>query len=175
MNAKRTPLAVLLSALLLSSGSALAVDPARNGALAGPANRIVGLWATEGAVSPCGSALPPSPIRNTLLFNAGGTVVENPRIPPAGIANAFGVAGINQRGQALGTWSFDQASGQYTLLLRFDWYVDGAYHGYMTIDRTLTISADGNQVIGPVRSTRYSANGTQIGAVCGSAVSDRLS
>lgn len=175
MNAKHPPIAVLLCALLLSSGSALAVDPARNGALAGPANRIVGLWLTEGAVSPCGSALPPSPIRNTLLFNAGGTVVENPRIPPAGIPNAFGVAGINQRGPALGTWSFDPASGEHSLFLRFDWYVDGAYHGYMTVDRTLTISSDGTQIIGPVQSTRYLANGTQIGAVCGSAVSDRLS
>lgn len=175
MIAKRTPIAVLLSALLLSSGSALAVDPARNGALAGPANRIVGLWATEGAVSPCGSGLPPIPIRNTLLFNAGGTVVENARIPPAGLPNVFGVAGINQRGPGLGTWSFDPVSGAYTLFLRFDWYVDNAYHGYMTVERTLTISADGNQVIGPVRSTRYLANGTQIAAVCGSAVSDRLS
>lgn len=175
MNAKRTPTAILLSALLLSSGSAFAVDPARNGALAGPANRIVGLWTTEGSVSPCGSALPPGTVRNTLLFHAGGTVVENPRVAPAGVPNAFGVPGINQRGLALGTWSFDPASGEYTLFLRFDWYVDGAYHGYMTVDRTLTISVDGSQAIGPVRSTRYLANGTLLSAVCGSAVSDRLS
>ena len=174
MKAKYTSLAVVLSALLLTSGSAAAVDPARNGALAGPANRIVGLWTTEGAVSPCGTALPPSPIRNTLLFNAGGTAVENPRIPPDGVPNAFGVAGMNQRGWALGTWSVDPASGTYSLSLRFDWYVDGAYHGYMIVERQMTLSYDGNQATGPVRSTRYTANGTVIAAVCGTAVSDRL-
>lgn len=168
--------AITLSTLLVlaAAGPAAAVDPTHNGALATPANRIVGLWTTEASVSPCGTALPPQPIRNTLLFNAGGTVVENPRIPPAGVANAFGVAGINQRGIGIGTWSYDPDSARYSLFVRFDWYVDGAYHGYMTVEREMTLSANGALATGAVTSTRYLANGTQIVAVCGSAVSDRL-
>jgi hypothetical protein len=173
MNTKTTLIAAALAALL-AAGPASAVDPLHNGALATPANRIVGLWTTDGMVSPCGTALPPTAVRNTLLFEAGGTVVENPRFPPQGANGAFGVAGINQRGNGLGTWSYDPADHLYTLHLRFDWYVNGAYHGYQTVDREMRLSSDGMQVSGDVTSTRFAANGTPLISVCGAAVSDRI-
>lgn len=173
MKPEQTLLATALSALLFAA-PAMAVDPPHNGALGGRVNRIVGLWTTDSAVSPCGTALPPTPVRNTLLFQAGGTVVENPRFPPAGAPNAFGVSGINQRGPGLGTWSFNPATGEYRLFLRFDWYVDGAYHGYQTVAREMTLSSDGLQATGQVVSTRYAADGSTVVTVCGAAISDRL-
>jgi hypothetical protein len=164
-----------LVALLLALGAATAAaGPANTGALGVPANRIVGLWSTEGLVRPCGTALPLSPVRNTLLFQAGGTVVENPRFPPGGAPNVFGVPGINQRGQALGTWEYDPATDRYWMHLRFDWFVDGAYHGYMTVDREIQLSGNGLQASGPVWSTRYTVDGNVIAQVCGEAVSTRL-
>jgi hypothetical protein len=164
-----------LFALLLALGATIAAaSPANTGALGVPANRIAGLWSTEGSVRPCGSTLPFSPIRNTLLFHAGGTVVENPRFPPGGAADVFGVSGNNQRGQALGTWGYDPATDRYWMHLRFDWFVDGAYHGYMTIDREIQLSKDGLQASGPVWAIRYTAGGSIIAQVCGEAVSSRL-
>ena len=173
MKSKRN---LMLTALIAVSaaGPALAIDTSRSGAVATPANRIVGLWVSEGITRPCGTVLPANTVRNTLLFSAGGTVEENPRFPPQGAPNVNGVAGINQRGQALGTWSFEPISGVYSLHLRFDWYVDGVYHGYQTVDRDLTLSPDGLQVTGPVVATRFSAAGVPIAALCGTATSDRI-
>lgn len=160
---------VVLSALSTVSASA---NPAVTGAFPGPANRIVGLWSTDGMVGPCASA-PFIPIVNTLLFHAGGTVVENPRFPPGGVPNVFGVPGVNQRGQGLGTWLYHPASERYFVHLQFDWFVDGVYHGYMTIDREMVLSSDGNLASGPVVAVRYAVDGNPLVQLCGSAESER--
>jgi hypothetical protein len=173
MNLKTLTLSATLAALL-AAGPAAAVDPSHNGALATPANRIVGLWSTVGSVAPCGSGLPPSTVRNTLLFSAGGTVNENARIPPQGLVDGAGVPLANQRDNGFGTWEYEPLTGAHSLHLRFNWYLNGTYNGYSTVDRELRLSADGMQVTGAVVSTRYAANGTQISAVCGTAVSDRI-
>lgn len=174
MNKQNMMIAGALLGLLLASRPATAVQANLAGTSAAPANRIVGLWATEGAVRACGTSLPPTLVRNTLLFNAGGTVVENARFPPAGAANAFGVAGTNQRGPGLGTWSFNPQTRVYTLHLQFDWYVNGAYHGYQTVDREIDLSGDAMQGTGEIRSTRYAADGSALIELCGTAISDRL-
>lgn len=151
-----------------------AADPATSGALGVPANRLVGLWSTQAAVSPCGSNVPPSPVRNTIVFHAGGTVAENARFPPTGVPNVYGVPGINWRSTGLGTWSYDPTTSRYSMHLRFDWFVDGIYHGYQTVDRELLLSNDGLQAAGPVHTVRYATNGSTIIELCGTSVSDRL-
>jgi len=161
---------------MFAATSAYAANPSTSGALGVPANDISGLWTTEGRVGPCGSGLTPATVRNTLLFDAGGSVVENTRFPPGGAPNVNGVTGQNQRGMGLGTWSYNPASREYSLFLRFDWFVDGAYHGYQTVERLILLSNDGQQAAGPVRSTRYTADGSIISnsEVCGSATSVRV-
>lgn len=166
--------ACALVLLAVTAAATVSANPATSGALGGRANRIVGLWSTLGMVRPCGSDLPFGTVTNTLLFHAGGTVVENPHFPPAGAPDVFGIPGINQRGQALGTWSYDPAADRYWLFLRFDWYVDDAYHGYMTIDRELVLSNNGMEISGPVSAIRYTADGTALAQVCGEATSERL-
>jgi len=165
---------LLVVAMFACAIATVSAAPATNGALAVPANRIAGLWGAQAAVGPCGSGVTPIAINTTLLFHAGGTVSENPKFPPAGVANAFGVPGINQRGIGLGTWSYDPATDEYALHLQFDWYVGGIYHGYQTVDREIMLSADGQQAFGPVRSVRYAFDGSTIIEVCGAAVSQRL-
>jgi len=167
-------LAFALSCAFIASTAAWAVSPVENQGLGVPANRIIGLWSTEGATQPCGSTLPFTPVRNTILFQAGGTVIATPRFSPAGAPNVFGVPGINQRSQDMGTWSYDPLTQEYTVKLRFDWYVDGQYHGYQTVDRTIALNEEGDAGIGPVRSTRYAADGSVIIEVCGEAMSERL-
>lgn len=168
-------LALALSPLCLAAASAGAVEILNHGAPNVPANRIVGAWTTEAAVRPCGSNLPLSPARNTILFHAGGTVLAMPQMAPAaGFPNVAGIPGTHQRGPDLGTWSYNPRTHQYTLKLRFDWYVDGLYHGYAAVDRTILLSNDGKRAFGPVRVTRYTAAGALIGAVCGDAVSTRM-
>ena len=162
---RNSVLAIAMSPVCFAAAPAWAVDPVHEGALSVPANRIVGLWSSQAAISPCGSGqTPPLQRINTLVFNAGGTVVENP----------IGSPEFNQRSMGLGIWSFNPLTAQYTLHLRFDWFVDGAYSGYQVVDRTILLSNDGQQASGPVHSTRYTAAGSVIVEVCGDAVSQRL-
>jgi hypothetical protein len=156
--------ALALTALLAAPVQAGSVH---SGATAAPANSIVGLWSTEGLVGPCG-VTPGQLIFNTLLFHAGGTVVETPRFPPAGL-------GGFQRSQALGTWWYDPATRRHALHLRYDRYLDSAYAGYTTIDREFAISPDSQMATGPVRVNNYSATGTPTTPeICGDPVSERL-
>lgn len=174
MKALNTSLAIAVSALCLASSPAWAVDLLRHGVPNVPASRIVGLWTTQAAVRPCGSTLPLSPIRNTILFNAGGTVVANLESPVSGTPNLAGIPGVHQRGPDAGTWSYNPLTHQYALRMRFDWYVDGLYHGYSTVERTILLSNDSRQASGPVRVTRYKTDGSVVGALCGEAVSTRV-
>ena len=157
----------LLMTLAVAAAPVVAGGPSSTGALATPANRIVGLWTTEGAVRPCSNpAADPVVVRNTLLFNSGGTLMENPRVLPT-------VSG-GSRSFAIGTWSYDPDTGRYAMLLRFDTYFNGTYAGYQTVDRDIILTANGSLASGPVISTRYDANGNQLVQLCGTAVSTRL-
>lgn len=169
---KSLPLS-LIAVLAVASATAHAQqNPARTGSLAVPANKIVGLWDTQPSVAPCGGPSPAGPHgHTTLLFNAGGTWVENPQFPPSGVPAA---GGVSQRSGGLGVWSYDPLTARYTAHMRFDWYLNGVYDGYQTVDRTILLSSDGKLASGPVRSTRYAADGSVIVKLCGSAVGARL-
>jgi hypothetical protein len=172
MNLRTTVLGVAV--LLAFVPPARAGDTAATGALNVPANRIVGLWSNLGSVSPCDSGLAPGVVSNVLLFHAGGTVSENAPFPPSGVPNVYGVPGINQRNNGLGTWAYEPSNHTYTVHLRFDWWVNGAYHGYQTVDRLALMSPDGVTFSGPVRSVRYALDGSVIIDLCGDATSTRL-
>ena len=123
-------LSLSIAALLtLASASAHAQkNPVNTGSLAVPANRVVGMWSNASAVGPCGG---PAVMQghNTVTFSPGGTLVDVPRAP-AGIAL--------QRSIGLGTWAYDPLRGNYTQRVRFDWFLNGAYDGYQTVDRGAT-------------------------------------
>ena len=135
-------------------------------------NRIVGLWSTEAVIGPC-NATPTIQIRNTLLFHAGGTFVDNPRFPPNGVPNA-GAPGVYQRVQGLGTWSYNPGKHRYFLHLQFDRYVNNVYDGFSTVDREITLSRRAMIATGPVTSANYDVNGELLSEVCGEATSTRL-
>lgn len=158
-----------ISAPAMFLGAAETSNPAQTGAPSVPANTIVGLWSTEADVGLCGSGQT-GKVFNTLLFHAGGTVVESPRIPPSGVPD---VGGNYQRGQALGTWAFDPARKTYEIHLRFDNYVNNAYHGYTIVDRQITLLGK-DLAVGPVYVTRFTADGNLIVELCGEAQSARL-
>lgn len=159
--------ALLTTALLIVATPALAQsDPASTGAIAVPANRIVGLWEALATVRPCNiPAAPARDVRNNLLFHAGGTVTEN----PGGLPNATGPS----RSFGLGTWRYDPVSNRYTGMLRFDTYLNGAYTGYTTIDRNIVLGG-ANTAVGPVVVTAYDAGGNQLIQLCGTASQRRL-
>ena len=174
MKTRLALLAIALSSLSFAAVPASAVDLLHHGVPNVPANRIVGLWNNQASVRPCGSSLPFSQHRHTFLFHAGGTVVANLESPLTGYPDLAGIPGIHQRGPDVGTWSFNPLTGQYTIKLRVDWYVDDLYHGYSTVDRTLLLSNDGKQGSGPARITRYKTDGSAVVAFCGDAVLTRL-
>jgi hypothetical protein len=156
------------AAILTVATSALAQSgPASTGAIAVPANRIVGLWEAAGTVRPCNDpSAAPRHIRTNLLFQAGGTITEN----PGGLPNVTGPS----RSFGLGTWSYDPDSNHYTLMLRFDTYLNGVYTGYQTVDRDIVLDGTGASTVGPVVSTGYDTNGNQILQLCGTAIQQRL-
>jgi hypothetical protein len=152
---------------VLALGSATAQAQQGTGALGVPANHIVGLWSTHAEVRPCGTGVPTSPVLNTLLFMAGGTLYENPRSPPAGING-------EQRSPGIGTWTYDPSTKGYTVNLRFDRFVGEAYAGYATVERHILLSSDGHQAAGSVHAIIYAADGSTVVELCGEAVSQRL-
>jgi hypothetical protein len=159
--------AFLAAVILTGATPALAQGgPATTGAIAVPANRVVGLWETVATVRPC--TIPTAPIRevrNNLLFHAGGTVTEN----PGGLPSVTGPS----RSFGLGTWRYDEVSERYTGNLRFDTYLNGVYSGYTTIDRDLVL-AGADSGSGPVVVSVYDAAGHPLVQLCGIANQRRL-
>jgi hypothetical protein len=172
MNLHAPLLAITLLATATAAHAELRRGPATTGTLHTPASRIVGVWANTSRVGECApdAALGP-PQQQTLMFNSGGTFVDNSRFPPGGIPTP---AGLLQRSIGLGTWRFDPTSGQYTLRQQFDFYRDNVYDGYMVIERGMQLSNDGNQITGSVDAKRYSAADALLSRQCGVAVSTRL-
>lgn len=168
--------AAAAACLSLTTGpsSAANPDPNSTGMLSLRANAIVGLWTAAVSVGPC-NGNPTNTIQATINYHSGGTLSETNTMPIKGIPNMQGIPGINQRGPGMGTWSYSPRTGQYTLDIRFNWYVDGVYNGYQHIHRSNVImSADGKQMGGPVHATRYFADGSKYAEFCGSESATRL-
>lgn len=164
----RTATAAIMLAFLCASTAAESGTAHLRG------NSLVGLWSSQGEVRPCGTTLPPSITRNTILFHAGGTLTEIARFPLDGVPGVYGVPGNNKRGTGLGTWDYNPRTHEYLVSLQFDWYVDGMYHGYQTVERSIHLDGSGDQGEGPVTTTRYGIDGSVIAESCGTAVSTRL-
>lgn len=165
---------LVLATCLLPATPAAASDPFSTGSLPVPANRIVGLWSAVVEVGPCNGA-PGNRILATINYHSGGTLSETNAMPISGIPNMQGVPGNNQRGPGMGTWKFNPRLGKYTLDIRFNWYVNGVYHGYQVIHRDdVLLSADGKTLAGPVHATRYFADGSKYADFCGYETATRL-
>ena len=164
-----------LFALSLAVGLALAATSAATAAPSSPEDNLVGVWNSYSAVQPCTSTDPPPPFipNNTTTFNAGGTVTDTTLFPPGGLPNANGVVGLNQRTNGTGVWSYIPSLHEYTLSLRFSWFVDGVYNGYQVVDRTMLMDATGQHLTGEVQTTRYDLGGNVLAKLCGPAISDR--
>jgi len=158
--------------LLASAVSSHASGPSTTGAPATPANRIVGTWSNISQVGSCDTGVLGPLLYQTLQYHAGGTMLDNSRFPPQGIATPGGVV---QRSIGLGNWRYEPAGGQYSIRQQFDFYLDNGYDGYMVIERTgVLLSNDGNEISGPVVAIRYNAVGVETSRQCGVALSTRL-
>jgi hypothetical protein len=159
--------ALLAAAILAVVTPALGQSgPASTGAIADPANRLVGLWVAVGTVRPCNNpAAPPREVRNNLLFHAGGTLTEN----PGGLPSVTGPS----RSFGLGTWRYHPDGQRFTGMLRFDTYLNGVYTGYTTIDRDIVME-DADTTAGPIVVTGYDSNDNPLFQLCGTAIQHRL-
>lgn len=150
-------------------------NAAASGLLPVPANRLVGFWKTDIYVSPqaCTPGGPEPPLigHNTMVFNAGGTLVENPQVTPPGVPGQ-----PQLRTFGLGKWTYNVRTHQYKVLVRFDWYAssDGMYLGYGEVERTILLGNDRNTATGPVVATRYAPDGSVVARLCGKGISHRL-
>ncbi|KQY54981.1 hypothetical protein [Lysobacter sp. Root494] len=147
----------IVPALLLAVAGAVQAGPETTGALSVPANRVVGMWESSGTLTPCnGGPGPTIQVVATVVFQPGGTLVENPRTPT--IARTIG----------LGTWSYDPPTSQHRQHLEFYRFnSDGSYAGRTLVDRDFIVSADGESTHGPVQASFYGVNDNLLFAVCG--------
>lgn len=164
----KLPTALLTLTLLASAVTAHAQGTSTTGA---PANGIVGTWSNIAQVGSCDTGILGPLLRQTLMFHAGGTFLDNSRFPPQGITTP---AGVVQRSIGLGNWSYAPVSGEYSLRQQFDFYLDNVYDGYQVIERTMLLSNDRNEISGPVVAIRYNAAGVETSRQCGEAISTRL-
>jgi hypothetical protein len=172
MNTLLNPRAkALLLTIALGAAPAFAGGPATTGALATKANRIVGTWLAVGDVSGanCFPSSPAPAIKPNvyLMYHAGGTITELPRLP-------FSTS-PSPRTIGVGNWYYDTASDTYYVSFRFDWYdAAGALKGYATVDREIKLDDGGDSLSGSVIATRYLDNGTEVFAQCGTGTAKRL-
>lgn len=167
MNAK-TALIVAMLALSTAAGAAAALPAIEPQTTSGWfANRIVGAYESEAHVKVCGTPGQGDTVKNTMIFNQGGTVVASPRFPPQGADNY-------SRTNDLGTWSYHPRTNRYSVKLRYDNFVNGSFTGSSVVERDLQMSIDGNSVSGPVHVTTYAPDGSVVVEVCGTATSTRL-
>jgi hypothetical protein len=164
MNIK-TAFALAILALSTAAGAAGAAEPQTTSGWF--ASRIVGAYQSEARVRVCGSPGPDEVVFNTIIFNAGGTVIAIPRFPPQGADNY-------SRTNDLGTWSYHPRTNRYTVKLRYDNFMNGAFTGSSVVERDLQMSADSNSVTGPVHVTTHAPDGSVVVEVCGTATSTRL-
>jgi len=164
MNIK-TAFAVTFLALSTAAGAAGAAEPQTTSGWF--ASRIVGAYQSEARVRVCGSPGPDEVVFNTIIFNAGGTVIAIPRFPPQGADNY-------SRTNDLGTWSYHPRTNRYSVKLRYDNFMNGAFTGSSVVERDLQMSADSNSVTGPVHVTTHAPDGSVVVEVCGTATSTRL-
>lgn len=150
--------------LLLSAGSATAASPSLLVDLTPPANRIVGTWEAATRTGPCGGPFGP-PFLAFTVFHAGGTLTETNMAPLDGIPTPFGQA---VRGPAFGTWNYDRRTQTYTAQMRFNWFVNGFYHGYHQIyfDQ-IELAADGSTLSATFNASRHFADGSAPIPNCG--------
>lgn len=168
MNIKKTALAMTVLAVTTVAGVTAAQGAADPQTTFGWfANRIVGAYQSEAHVRVCGSPGPDDTVKNTIIFNAGGTVVAIPRFPPQGADNY-------SRTNDLGTWSYHPRTNRFSVRLRYDNFMNGTFTGASVVERDLQMSADGNSVYGPVHVTTYAPDGSVVVEVCGTATSTRL-
>ena len=164
MNIK-TAFALAILALSTAAGAAGAAEPQTTSGWF--ASRIVGAYQSEARVRVCGSPGPDEVVFNTIIFNAGGTVIAIPRFPPQGADN-------HSRTNDLGTWSYHPRTNRYSVKLRYDNFMNGAFTGSSVVERDLQMSADSNSVTGPVHVTTHAPDGSVVVEVCGTATSTRL-
>ena len=171
MDIRTTSLGFALAATLFPL-TAAAADPATRGALATPANRIVGAWSNAAYIGPCDGTPSSTAQRQTSVFHAGGTFIDNSRYPPQGISTPNGTM---QRSIGLGTWKYSPRTGQWSLDQRFDWFKNNVYDGYQVILRTdMRLRGDGQTLVSDVHAIRYNATGAPVLEQCGYAESTRL-
>lgn len=171
MKTSHNPMArAVLLTIAMAATPALAGGPSTTGAPATKANRIVGTWALSGSVSGANcvpaSSGPAGQPRGYLMYHAGGTITEVPRLP-------FSTA-PSPRTIGVGNWHYDPSSDTYYVTFRFDWYANGVLQGYQTVDREIKLDASGNSLSGPAVSVRYLDNGTEVYSQCGSGTATRL-
>jgi hypothetical protein len=135
------------------------------GAQAGSApapDQIQGTWSSEVTIKDCASGAILKQFGGTSLFHYGGTLSADNTMP------------VPSRGAAFGVWQAG-SGGEYTADIWFYRFnADGTVAGTQKVERTLTLSADGNTLSGPLTLQVLDSSGAIVQQGCGTEVSKRV-
>ena len=162
------PLSSLKTLTLVSLTSAavtLLVQACGGGAVAqtaSGADPIQGVWASSVTITDCSSGAVLKQFGGTTLFQYGGTLSADNTMP------------VPTRGAAFGVWKV-AAAGSYSANMWFYRFnADGTVAGTQKVERTLSLSADGNTLTGTLTLQIIEPTGAIVQQGCGSEVSTRV-
>jgi len=123
---------------------------------------IEGVWEAAVTQRDCTTNAALANFRGAHVFHRGGTLTDTNAAPTA------------SRGPGFGTWS-RTGSDTYVTKFRFNRYLaDGTFAGTQIVNRTVTLSADGNSVAGVSQTLLLDPAGATVGQGCASDASTRF-
>ena len=153
---KKTVSAIIVS---LAALMALSFAPGVSATPRGAA--LIGVWDSRVTLTDCnGQTL--AAFRATEMFHVGGTLSSTDNTPPT------------MHGPGFGTWQLLQGRSYAAPFQFFNFNTDGSFAGVQKIQRTVTLSSDGNSYRSVVNFETYDPNGNLVFSGCGSEDATRV-
>jgi hypothetical protein len=122
---------------------------------------IEGAWTSQVTITDCHGTTTRQ-FQSLNLFHDGGTLTDTDSQPPA------------SHGPALGTWSSQGSATYGSLFQLYRFNADWTLAGSNRVQRTITLSADGNSFTSTIAVSLLDPTGTQVGSGCGTETATRL-
>lgn len=148
-----------------AAATALLIQACGGGAVAqitDGADPIEGVWESSVTIKDCSSGAVLRTFKGVGLFHRGGALTADNSLPRAA------------QGIALGQWRRG-AGTSYTANLRFlRFNPDSSLAGSQSLQRTVTLAADGNQFAGTIAGQVMDTGGVVLQPICGSEAAVRI-
>ena len=151
----------LIATLLVVSGNIFAQSTTSLNSNARP-NRVVGLWDVDVVVSNCTTGAVMTSFSALHLYNLGGTGQVVPSAPPILLSPHMAI------------WKHIEGNDFEQTIKMFRFNAEGELVGWNVITNDVTISADGEDLVGSGVASIYNAAGVKVAESCPALVGTRF-